>query len=544
MFAYLSPKRGTEEIGRFGLGFKSVLGVTDAPDFFSRSGSFRFDRREALDLLRPIVPDAERYPVLRLPKPIDPDSEMSGDPILQELMEWSSNIVRLPLKDGAYENVERQMEEFPAEFLLFVEHVSHLTLQNDVRGTVRSFTLSKDDDLYFLNDGVTTTRWMIAKTVHELSSEARSDSRSLDDSGEVPISWAAPIDSLTQPGAFWAYFPTVTSSLLAGILNAPWKTNEDRQNLLEGIYNREIIDAAAAMVAKALPRLSTPIDPGRHLDALPRRREAGDNGHSISLRNSLYYILEDKEVVPDQDGVLRKILEISYPPEGLAGDVLESWAACESRPRNWLHHSVLTINGPGRQARLGLTARSRIQAGWNWPVLRRVSVSEWLEALTSSADSEQEKVQASMSAIRTSTLLPAHLPGYGGLGKIVLTTSGDWAEVDPESIFLGGGSSAAPVSLVHTDLQNDPYTLAALRELGIRPVSPEIGLKQAVSAWKYGQSDFPANGYASLAEYEAWMNYYWDHFSKTFEICRQTLKKQFRERSCRAKLCLRMAHTV
>ena len=41
MFAYLSPKRGTDEIGRFGLGFKSVLGVTDAPEFFSRSGSFR-----------------------------------------------------------------------------------------------------------------------------------------------------------------------------------------------------------------------------------------------------------------------------------------------------------------------------------------------------------------------------------------------------------------------------------------------------------------------------------------------------------------------
>ena len=42
MFSHLSPKRGTAEIGRFGLGFKSVLGVTDTPAFFSRSGSFRF----------------------------------------------------------------------------------------------------------------------------------------------------------------------------------------------------------------------------------------------------------------------------------------------------------------------------------------------------------------------------------------------------------------------------------------------------------------------------------------------------------------------
>ena len=42
MFSHLSPKRGTAEIGRFGLGFKSVLGVTNAPEFFSRSGSFPF----------------------------------------------------------------------------------------------------------------------------------------------------------------------------------------------------------------------------------------------------------------------------------------------------------------------------------------------------------------------------------------------------------------------------------------------------------------------------------------------------------------------
>ena len=67
MFSHLSPKRGTAEIGRFGLGFKSVLGVTDVPEFFSRSGSFRFDRERAASLIRPIAPDAGRYPVLRLP---------------------------------------------------------------------------------------------------------------------------------------------------------------------------------------------------------------------------------------------------------------------------------------------------------------------------------------------------------------------------------------------------------------------------------------------------------------------------------------------
>lgn len=140
MFSHLSPKRGTGEIGRFGLGFKSVLSVTDRPEFFSRSGSFRFDREKAASLVKDIAPDAERYPVLRLPEAIDPDSEKESDPILSGLMDWTSNIVRLPLKEDALENLERQMEDFPAEFLLSVEHVSELTIQNDNRGTALTFS--------------------------------------------------------------------------------------------------------------------------------------------------------------------------------------------------------------------------------------------------------------------------------------------------------------------------------------------------------------------------------------------------------------------
>ena len=58
MFSRLSPKRGTGQIGTFGLGFKSVLGVSDAPEFFSRSGSFRFDGPGSRKRIEKMVPDA------------------------------------------------------------------------------------------------------------------------------------------------------------------------------------------------------------------------------------------------------------------------------------------------------------------------------------------------------------------------------------------------------------------------------------------------------------------------------------------------------
>src|SRR3954447_19212209 len=73
MASHLSTKR-SDQIGRFGLGFKSVLGLTDSPEIFSRSGSLRFDRAEARRHILEVVHSAGKTPVLRLAEPIDPES--------------------------------------------------------------------------------------------------------------------------------------------------------------------------------------------------------------------------------------------------------------------------------------------------------------------------------------------------------------------------------------------------------------------------------------------------------------------------------------
>ena len=90
MFSHMSSKRNTSEIGRFGLGFKSVLGVTDAPEFYSRPGSFRFDKQHAAKRISRVI-QAERYPVLRLPIPIDVREVSEDDEDLRELMTWATN---------------------------------------------------------------------------------------------------------------------------------------------------------------------------------------------------------------------------------------------------------------------------------------------------------------------------------------------------------------------------------------------------------------------------------------------------------------------
>ena len=532
LFSHLSSKRGTSEIGRFGLGFKSVLGVTDTPEFFSTSGSFRFDRERSTGLLRSIAPDIERFPVLRLADPIDPWPEMEGDPNLREMAYWAKNIVRLPLKPSGHHTLTNQMADFPAEFLLFVNHVGRLVLETNQQEAARVVSLTYADDHWILDDAGYKTRWMIERRLHELSPDAKSDRRTLDDANEVPIWWAVPIDRMTDPGMFWAFSPTMTQSLLAGILNAPWKTNEDRQNLLQGQYNDELIDAAAEMVAKALPRLSTQEDPARHLDALPRRWEAGDTPHNSRLRTQLYANLRETILVPDQDGTLRKIQELSCAPFEMNSDhrtALERWAAGENRPKNWIHHRALTRNRLARLDRLHGQEQDRefsSRTFSNTNPLPKASISKWLEALVEETKYQQQvlgsrvdetrrgngevhlggeaaklkagweelAVETSKAAIQTATLIPPAIRGKNkDLGSIVLSTDGRWLVPDPDTIRLSGGLSEGV--FVHERLESDPETLRALNKLGINPATPEtkfrdlaaILLGQQSASWSDSQ---------------------------------------------------------
>ena len=477
MFSHLSSKRNTSEIGRFGLGFKSVLGVSNAPEFYSRPGSFRFDSDYAADRIAALGP-AERYPVLRLPVPKDARKVAQGDDDLAELMTWATNIVRLPLKPGAGEDIAQQVRDFPPEFLLFVDHVRHLTLEHGKRS--RDFVLERSNGELRLDTGDGFSRWKSFKITHALSDEAQEDRRSLDDSGDVPIWWAVPLDGLNEPGYFWHFFPTKTASLLAGILNAPWKTNEDRQNLLPGPYNDELINVAARMVATCLPEVASQQDPARHLDALPRRYEAGDTEHSRLLRDQLYGHLRDRPVVPDQVGTLRKIHDISYPPSALTQDLsgaesLQEWADASQRPTDWLHHSALGTNRIARINRLfSPERRSLTQAP-------RSSIGEWLNSLVDGSVGD-EAIEASMAALQVAASIPQELRQGAYLGDILRTQSGDWCSPDPDGVFLSSfeDDPDADDLLVHARLVSDADTLAALKELGLKYLSAESHFQSLV----------------------------------------------------------------
>ncbi len=485
MFAHLSSKRDTATIGRFGLGFKSVLGVTDAPEFYSRSVSFRFGREHARRVIDAATGrEFTDYPVLRLPEPLDP-CRAEEDDTLGELMSWATNIVRLPLLERGKGALRQQIKDFPAEFLLLVHHVRELHLEDCQ--SVRRLTLRQQADEVFallqadVSQGTEdTSSWRIFRTMHTLSQSARDDRRSLDDSNEVPITWAAPLDGGRNVGHFWAYFPTRTASLVGGILNAPWKTNEDRQNLLPGPYNDEIIRAGAKMVAAKIAALRTEDDPARHLDLLPRRHEAGDTDQAGLLRRELFGHLSRRPILPDQNGYVQRPDGLRYPPSELASGnrihdaPFERWAAYEDRPTDWLHHAALT--------RERLSRIDRLYPGNHWePRAPRTSLREWLEALVEGSSGEQA-IAASMAAIRAAEAIPQSARQGKDLGNIVLTADNAWKAVDPDSVFLPPRTASVDgeeASTVHRQLAEDPTTRTALRALGLRTPSPQSTFRRA-----------------------------------------------------------------
>ncbi len=118
----VSRKRGGQ-IGRFGVGVKSVLAVSDAPQFFSKDKSgefgFGFHKAWAREQIQSVVPDLREAPVLRMAQVLDVDSLRRGDAILDELMSWATTVVRLPLVRDASSLLARDLQEFEPEFFTF-----------------------------------------------------------------------------------------------------------------------------------------------------------------------------------------------------------------------------------------------------------------------------------------------------------------------------------------------------------------------------------------------------------------------------------------
>ncbi|MFG1606016.1 sacsin N-terminal ATP-binding-like domain-containing protein [Actinoplanes sp. NPDC049265] len=501
--AYISDKDG-DEMGRFGLGFKSVLALSDAPLVLNKAVSFKFSAQASREALSDLAPDSAVYPVLRLPTVADDLAEIAQNPVLGELAEWSDTVICLPLARDSGELLS-QMKSFPKEFPLFASYVSELELSWDEgcgnlfrceplgedRYRLLVSSSNTDDRDATVDRGdiegtrkpiVDSTDWLVLHQTYrptevELAAVGQTIRRP-----EVTVTYAAPLDDVQTLGRFWAYFPLQDSTSARGIHNAPWHVSDDRTNLLDGAFNQGLLKVTADLIVSALPRLSTVDDPARSFDYLPAREREADNFADRRLIELVPELARRTRSVPDVDGVLRIPSDLEYLTADLAIDVesIELWNSAPGRPVRSPHQSCYRTQT--RKARL----RRLVRGDGNRAAPNELMGSAWLERIVAGGRDDQCDValQVYMSVGEESTRRALRQ------AAVVPDTSGALHRIEhTDRVFLRGNplSASAGIRLVRPTLLDLPGVEDSLRAIDFHDVDPASELRRlattAASRW-------------------------------------------------------------
>jgi superfamily II DNA or RNA helicase len=472
--SHMSRKRGAQ-IGQFGIGFKSVLAISSSPQFFCRSGSFGFDGQWAAERINEVLPASAATPVLRLARPLD-TSDVEGDVHLDRLAEWATTIVRLPRNLPRTEWLCEDFARFPAEFLIFSPHVRLLVLEDRIAGKTRRIETSVQGSCVTISESGQQSVWTVfRRDVHvaELPAEARHDAdRKTREREVLPLLWAVPYDARRARGQFWAFFPTETETSLTGILNAPWKTNADRQNLLDGPFNRALLQNAVDIVAGSLADLLREKDPGYLLDLLPARAADAAGWADKALIDALEPALKATDCVPSSSGKLRRPGELRMRPgaalaPAVAG-VLEKVAG--ALPSDWVHASVEKRERRAKAERIGV---------------KETTVNLWLEDLVGSATPAN-----SLSAVLIAGALQKELPQLQQeqlrQAKIILTAGSTVVAAAHSGLYLPlkDAQTASADTAVHPLLAGDETARSVLRALRVAEDSGKAQLDAILSGYE------------------------------------------------------------
>ena len=380
--SHSSPKRGNQ-IGRFGLGFKSLLRLGGRIDLFTQSsGGIRFDPERCRQELS-VSFSAPEAPGLRLAWPME-EGARRGDSVLDQLA-WAETIVRVEVQaDEILEHLRQEIQTFPPEFLLFFPVPTVLVL-DDGEKSAREIRTEPAGGDQLLHDRLEVSRWRVAtREVSVTDARAIADATHIHARRSVPLAWAVPLEGRREEaGRFWAFFPTHTPTSLPGILNAPWKLNSDRNAIIGGEWNTALMVEAARLVADTLPSLTTTADPARPLDSFPRQLERKDD-EAAPLVNALWDRLESAAVIPDVGGALRSARDLYRHPRDNA-ELARQWQALAGTDAlaSVVHPSCLERQRSSRLNALAERLRNDDALDSRLPNLRKFDAISWFNVAAS-----------------------------------------------------------------------------------------------------------------------------------------------------------------
>lgn len=459
LYTHLSDKKGTE-IGRFGLGFKSISGISDCPQIFSRSVSFEFSRQQTADKMS--VELEHQYlpadvPALRLAWPLDPAVEFRADPVLAELASWATTVVKVPLKPGAAEQLSHEIDDFDESFNLFAPHVRILDLVDGVAGRERHFKAAKKGNRVTLTTEDGARDWLVVSQDHTPSENALESAGHSARRESVTVSWALPLAGRVGVGQLSAFFPVKSELTLSGRVNAPWKLSDDRINIIECLFNYEILaDVLPQLVVAARKELVADGAFGRYIDVLPARGREERSWADGVLNGPVYQALRDSRCLPDLDGQLRAPNALQRIPDDVA-DLAGEWLEVSGNRGAWVHPDCTT--SPERRSKVDRL----MQDGDRFKPAGRVR--HWLESVV--VDPRPAQSAAAID-------LAAKLVIKGGNtemdvrdARIVLLDNATLAQPVRGRCFLRSNAAQRGTSFVDGVVAGKQSTVDSLKQLGI-----------------------------------------------------------------------------
>ncbi|MGH3887419.1 MAG: sacsin N-terminal ATP-binding-like domain-containing protein, partial [Pseudonocardiaceae bacterium] len=431
-----SAKRGESSVGRFGVGFAAVLGVTDEPRVVSRSGGVVFSaQRTAQAVACDPALHAElrrrggRPPVLRLVWPAE------GDPPPGFATE-----VRLPLRPGTDPGVLlAAFADEAGDLLLALPWLHRIDIGD--RALCR-----EGEDPVLVHDGAGVRRWRVVRRAG-LMSTAELAGLGAEARPQWSLCWALPVDpdGVAVPLAgevLHAPTPTAERLTLPARLIGTVPVDSSRRHVHPGPATDLLLDAAA----QAYPELAAALAPDQRTALVPAPGfPAGEIDAAL------------------RDAVLEALRHARWLPGASGGQVVPAAALVLDVPLPQLAELLADVTPDLLDAELAAPRHTAALAALGVTRLRPAAIAELLAGL----DRPPSWWWRCYSALVP--LLDADPAAREELGALPVPLADGRTVTGPRGVLLGdvGAAVTTELRLVHPDAVHP-----LLERLGARPVGP------------------------------------------------------------------------
>ena len=290
-------RANTHLIGTKGLGFKSVLEITDEPEIYSGNFCFHFSRQKSREILESEVSnwkEEKGIPVCRIPHNKKPDD------VIQSLRDKGySTIIRLPLSEGKREFVEKELFKFSSHSLLFCQSLESVEIQTI--STTRSIKVCRqeeDSSIELIENGE-SRHWRVWRETKEVDGEKQlSVSVCLPKVDGTGIGW------LTRAPALYVFFPTAKCvPEVRALIHASCEVEDNRKHLATRQSHRdEICEMLKGITQKILSEIPAEVA----LRAFGQAKLAENDEMITQLGNAVATAVRETAFIPLIGGSMAK----------------------------------------------------------------------------------------------------------------------------------------------------------------------------------------------------------------------------------------------